>query len=139
MRNSVAASARTSGRPASPGAVRRMIGSAPIRKSAAGRAAHRASLRVAASASRHPEPPRRRSRVQAAVSDSDSVPSPNSRRAMYGIRRAAVSASAVPEPPSSHAMLASRTKPRSREASVPAPTISALRNEFGVLGEGTSS
>lgn len=63
------------------------------------------------------------------------MPSPNSRRAMYGIRSAAVSASAAPEPPSSHAMLASRTNPKSREMSVPTPTIKVFFEEEDEEGE----
>lgn len=63
------------------------------------------------------------------------MPSPNSRRAMYGIRSAAVSASAAPEPPSSHAMPASRTNPKSREMSVPTPTIKVFFEEEDEEGE----
>ena len=65
----------------------RMMIPAPAMHAKAKNPVHKASLRVTASASPQPEPPRSRSRVQAAVRERDSVPSPNSRRAMYGVRR----------------------------------------------------
>ena len=84
-----------------------------------------------------PEFPASRSRTQAAVRVSESVPSPNRRRTMYGSRRAAVSASAVPDPPRSQAMLASLANPRSLESSVPPVTTRVLSmmplEEWGCL------
>ena len=135
IRNSVTASPNTSGRSSKPGAMARMMIPAPAMHAKAKNPVHKASLRVTASARPQPEPPRSRSRVQAAVRERDSVPSPNSRRAMYGIRSAAVSASAAPEPPSSHAMPASRTNPKSREMSVPTPTIKVFFEEEDEEGE----
>ena len=89
IRNSVTASPNTSGRSSKPGAMARMMIPAPAMHAKAKNPVHKASLRVTASASPQPFRPRSRSRVQAAVRERDSVPSPNSRRAMYTESRGA--------------------------------------------------